>query len=103
MIDDPSDRKRRVERAVDRAILAAIKSGLLETADAGAYTLARELARTIDYASSVKREPYAVATASRELREVLAALKLTPASRAGAGAGELEQLLEQLLKPTTTE
>lgn len=100
LMADPAARKRRVEIATDMAIRTARQSGLLEDADAGAYTLARELARTIDYAAAVKHDPYAVAAASRELREVLASLKLTPRARDGAASGELEQLLIELAKPT---
>lgn len=100
LIADPADRKRRVEIAIDKAIRAARADASLVDVDAGAYTLARELARIVDYSAAVKHDPYAVAAASRELREVLHALRLTPRSRDTAGVGDLEQLLTELAKPT---
>ena len=104
LIDDPSDRKRRVELALDRAIRASRKAGALDDADSAAYTLARELARTVDYASAVRHDPYAVAAASRELREVLASLRLTPASRGAASQGtDLMQFLSDLATPAVDE
>lgn len=100
LLADPGAGKRRVELAIDKAVRRAQRDGLLAEVDAGAYTLARELARTVDYAAAVKHDPYAVAAASRELREALAALKLTPKARDNATVGELEELLSGLLKPT---
>lgn len=100
-IGDDAAARGRVERAVHSSILAAAKAGAVDAAlDAGLLTLARALAASIDKAGA-KPDPYGVATASRELREVMARLKLDPLSRAGGAHSELAALLEQMSKPGT--
>lgn len=87
LIDAPRPPKRRVELATERAIRAAH----LDTMDAAAAALAKELARAVDDAARAKEgraDPYGIAAASRELREVLTRLQLDPASRTGGGAAD---------------
>lgn len=103
LIDAPRPPKRRVELATDRAIRAAG----LEATDAAAAALARELARAVDDAARARdgrADPYGIATAGRELREVLARLGLDPASRGGAAVPDaLAAALADLARPDTTE
>ena len=93
----------RVERSVASALKAAHSAGDVDLRlDAGLATLARELGRAVDVAG-VKRDAYAVATASRELREVLARLRLDPTSRRGTDTEQaaLAELLAKLSTPST--
>lgn len=53
--------------------------------DAGLAQLAVEAARAVDLAIG-SRDPYAFSQPARELRELLAQLKLDPASRGGAAS-----------------
>lgn len=78
----PASRRRvgRVEQATGRAIRAAQTAGELGALHSGAAALARSLARGVDEAEA-KRDPWARAACSRELRETLAALGLDRASR----------------------
>ena len=70
----------RVEQATSRAIRAAQRADEIGALHAGAAALARSLARGVDEAEA-KRDPWARAACSRELRETLAALGLDRASR----------------------
>jgi hypothetical protein len=70
----------RVEQATSRAIRAAQTAGEVGPLHAGAAALARSLARGVDEAEA-KRDPWARAACSRELRETLASLGLDRASR----------------------
>lgn len=92
-------RKRRGEVAVDRAIAAARKAGVLEDLDAGAAAAARILARRLD---ALEADPDVgagtLAYVAAELRKTLVELQLTPASRGEAiedddTAGELAAVL----------
>lgn len=70
----------RVERRTAAAIAHAKRGKQLEPVDDGLAALAVELARSVDVASR-KPDPYGVAAAGRELREVMSRLKLDPTSR----------------------
>lgn len=100
LIDGPRARKRRVELATDKAIRAA---GLEDT-DAAAAALARALARAVDDASEAKEgrraDPYGIAAAARELREILARLQLDPASRGAGLTDDLAAALAELARPS---
>jgi hypothetical protein len=72
----------RVEAAVRRAVTAA----QLEPVDEGAAEAAAMLARGMDLAATVRRDPYAVAAVGKPLMEQLARLGLDPESR-GPKAG----------------
>lgn len=85
------------------AVRASLAAGALEDRDAGAGELAAQLARAVDVAQRVRRDPYAVATAGRELREQLARLRLDPVSRDGNDAGELATWLQQLGSATSEQ
>jgi len=88
----------RVERRVAASIAAAKRGKHLEARDDGLCALAVELARTVDECSmSTERpQPYALAGASRELREVLTRLRLDPSEReAPAARDPFEQFLER--------
>ena len=78
----PAARRRigRVEQAVSRSVRSAQAAGELGPVHGGAAALARSLARAVDEAEA-KRDTWARAAASRELRETLAALGLDRASR----------------------
>ena len=99
---DPATRRDRTERNVSAAILAARKDHQLTTLDDGLASLARDLARAVDQAT-LKRDPYGVAAASRELREVLARLGLDPRARNVGPADDLAAALRELAAPTVTE
>lgn len=73
----------------------ALAEAQLDTRDGGAAALAEACARAVDLAHG-RRDPYAVATCARELRETLTALRMTPAAREGADAGNVESWLAQL-------
>lgn len=102
----PATRRRvgRVEQATSRAIRAAQAAGELGALHAGAAALARSLARGVDDAET-KRDPWARAACSRELRETLAALGLDRASRGelprgtDTGGDAFDQWLAQLDTP----
>jgi cytosine/adenosine deaminase-related metal-dependent hydrolase len=99
LMDAPRERKRRVELATDEAIRSARRAGQLDDVDAGAYTLARELARAVDRAAA-KSDVWAITGASRELREVLTMLRLTPSTRDVGPSDELASALAELARPT---
>ena len=82
--------------ATERSVRQSLKAAALDARDHGAGELAAQLARAVDVASSVRRDPYAVAAAARELATVLAALRLTPVARLGNDAGAVEQFLAGL-------
>jgi len=82
----------RVERRTAAAIRHAKAEDKLGRLDDGACALAVELARAVDLGAA-KSDPYAVATAARELREVMARLRLDPTAR---GASDRDPLAEWL-------
>lgn len=88
----------RVERAFLAAVEAAQACETLEAADAGLAALAVELARACDVASR-KQDPYGVAAAGRELREVASRLKLDPSARGASTGGSLDDFLRDLASP----
>src|SRR3954471_9206164 len=95
----------RVEQAVSRSIRAAQRAGELGPLHGGAAGLARSLARGVDDAEH-KRDPWARAACSRELRETLAALGLDRASRGELPRGTdnsdaFDRWLSQLDAPAT--
>jgi hypothetical protein len=101
----PTSRRRigRVEQAVSRSIRAAQAAGELDAVHAGAAALARSLARGVDEAEQ-KRDPWARAACSRELRETLAAIGLDRASRgdlahADTGSDAFAALLAEFSAP----
>jgi hypothetical protein len=91
----PHPRIGRVERAVATAIRTAQRAGELGAVHAGAAALARSLARGVDEAES-KRDPWARAGCSRELRETLASLGLDRASRGELHSGDQDALTRWL-------
>ena len=80
-----------VGQAVQRSVAAAA----LDDRDEGAGALAVSLARAVD-AGHRRGDPYAVATAGRELREQLQRLRLDPVSRLGNDAGGVTAFLASL-------
>ena len=99
LIAGPRRRKRRVELATEKAIRAAG----LEATDAAAAALAKTLARAVDDASESKdgrADPYGIAAAARELREVLGRLQLDPASRGPGLTDDLAAALADLARPS---
>lgn len=80
---------------LETAVRAAVESAQLDDRDKGTGELATSCARAVDLAHG-RRDPYAVAAAARELRETLVALRMTPASRLGNDAGQIEQWLTGL-------
>lgn len=88
----------RVERRVAAAIATAKRGKHLEDRDDGLCVLAVELARTVDECSMTtdRPQPYALAGASRELRECLTRLRLDPSQReAPTGRDPFELFLER--------
>lgn len=83
-VDVPAQPQGKVERAVRAALAAAA----LDERDQGAGELAAGCARAVDLALG-RRDPYAVASVARELRETLTRLRLDPVAREGGDAGEL--------------
>lgn len=77
------------------AVARSIKAAQLDDRDEGAGALALACARAVDLAHG-RQDPYAVASAARELRETLQRLKLDPVSREGADAGGVEAWLKEL-------
>lgn len=80
----------------ERAVRKALKAAALDDRDHGAGELAAQLARAVDVASRVRRDPYAVAAAGRELSAVLTRLRLDPVSRLGNDASAVEEFLAGL-------
>lgn len=80
-------------------VQSAIAAAQLDDRDAGMAALAEACARAVDLAH-YRRDPYAVASAARELRETLIRLKLDPVSREGADAGNVEKWLAALSETT---
>lgn len=80
----------------ERAVRKSLQAASLDTRDEGAAELAAQLARSVDVASNVRRDPYAVAAAARELQTALAALRLTPVARLGNDAGDVQTFLAGL-------
>jgi hypothetical protein len=80
----PGGRRRigRVERRTTEAIRLAKKRGEIEDLEDPLAIAAIVLAESMDRAARTKPDPYAVVAASRELREVLAALGLTSSTTA---------------------
>lgn len=76
-------------------VTAAIEAAQLDDRDKGMGALAIACARAVDLAHG-RRDPYAVASAARELRETLVRLRMDPASRLGADAGNVEKWLAGL-------
>lgn len=92
----------RVERAFKAAVDAATRDGDLDAVDSGLAGLAVELARAVDVASR-KSDPYGVAAAGRELREVAARLRLDPTARGGMTSDALGDFLRDLADPDPGE
>lgn len=90
-VDVPAQPVGRVQTAVEKAIVAA----QLDDRDAGAGALAVACGRAVDLALG-RRDPYAVASVARELRETLTRLKLDPVAREGNDAGNVEAWLAGL-------
>lgn len=87
----PAGQAGHTQAAVQRAIAAA----QLDDRDGGMAALAEACARAVDLGHG-RRDPYAVASAARELRETLMRLKLDPVSREGNDAGGVEAWLKTL-------
>lgn len=82
--------------ATERAVREALNAAALDKRDHGAAELAAQLARAVDVASTVRRDPYAVAAAGRELQAVLTRLRLDPTARLGNDASNVEGWLAGL-------
>lgn len=80
----------------ERAVRSALQGASLDARDHGIAELAAQLARSVDIASNVRRDPYAVAAAGRELSAVLQRLRLDPTSRLGNDAGDVATFLAGL-------
>lgn len=88
---------RRAGRA-EKAMAAALLAAALEPVDSGVAALLLEACRAVDVAS-VRSDPYGVAAALREARELAARLRLDPVSRDGAPTGDVERFLRDLSNP----
>lgn len=93
----PPRAKGRVETALDKALAAARKAGMLADVDAAVLTLARAQARGVD-AAEQERNTWALAAIGRELRETLIRMRMDPVSR-GANRDELVTFLRSLADP----
>lgn len=80
---------------LEQHVRVAVAAACLDDRDKGMGELACSCARAVDLAHG-RRDPYAVASAARELRETLVRLRMDPASRMGADAGNAEAWLAQL-------
>lgn len=89
-----------METALDKAIVAARKGGMLADVDAAVLTLARAQARGVD-AAEQERNTWALAAIGRELRETLIRMRMDPVSR-GANRDELVNFLRDLAKPDSS-
>lgn len=98
----PGGRRRigRVERRTYAAIRLAKARGTIDDLEDPLAVAALSLAQSMDRASNVKPDPYAVVAASRELREVLAALGMTTTAGGHDGDDELAAALRDLGTPT---
>lgn len=85
----------RTEGWVRGAIAVAEEQGLLGELDKGLAGLAVELAAACDMGRR-RHDPYAVAAAGRELREVLSRLKLDPTARVTGQGDAFAELIEKL-------
>lgn len=85
----------RTENWVRGAIAVAEERGLLGELDKGLAGLAVELAAACDMGRR-RYDPYAVAAAGRELREVLSRLKLDPSARTTGERDAFSELVEKL-------
>lgn len=104
LFDVSAGKPGRVERRVAAAIRAGKREDVIGALDDGACALALELARAVDRAGAAgtKPDPYAVTQAGRELREVMTALRLTPASRGAQTSDALADFLRSLEQDDTT-
>ncbi|MGN7705053.1 hypothetical protein [Cellulosimicrobium sp. 22601] len=96
----PTGEKRRLgrtERKVFAAIRAARKEKALSATEEPLAWQALSLARMVDHATLTKPDPYAVAAASRELREVLVLLRFAEAPVKAAAAPEVDERLDAFL------
>lgn len=92
-------RSRRAERAIDAAIRAAYRDGLVDKdLDAGMTVLARVLARAIDQLVADGGDKWLLPRLTSELRETLTRLRLDPMMRAG-GRDEFAEFLASLNTP----
>ncbi len=82
--------------AVRAAVVAAVEAAQLDDRDKGTGALAIACAAAVDVALTTRRDPYAVASAARELRETLTRLRMDPVSREGNDAGQVQTWLDQL-------
>lgn len=85
--------------ATEAAVRKSLTDAALDTRDHGAGELAAQCARAVDVAANVRRDPYGVAAAARELREQLIRLRLDPVARLGNDAGQLQTFLDSLQHP----
>ena len=76
-------------------VTEAVAAAQLDDRDKGMAGLAIACARAVDLAQG-RGDPYAVASAARELRETLVRLRMDPASRMGNDAGNVEAWLAGL-------
>lgn len=81
-------------RRVEQAVAESVEAAKLDPRDKAMGALAIECGTAVDVGSR-RLDPYAVATAARELRETLVRLRLDPVSRAEGGT-DLDDLLSQL-------
>lgn len=82
--------------AVRTAVVAAVEAAQLDDRDQGTGALAIACAAAVDLALTTRRDPYAVASAARELRETLTRLRMDPVSREGNDAGDVQSWLDKL-------
>jgi hypothetical protein len=71
---------------VEAAVRRSVKAAQLSAVDEGAAEAAAMLARGMDLAAAVRRDPYAVAAVGKPLMEQLARLGMDPESRSDAPA-----------------
>lgn len=90
----------RHSQMLEEAIEAATEAGIVETVDRGLLSIARANALALDSAEKAEKPYYPIAQLTGPYREVLEALRMTPANRESEANDQLNAALKQLATPT---
>ena len=88
---------------LERAIAAAKDSGRLEEIDEALLSIARANAHALDAAEATAKPYYPIAQLTGPYREVLEALRMTPADRESEANDELASALAELSAATVRD